>query len=76
MINKASIVIKASNLSLRRGTKSLLENTDFTIHPGERVGIIGKNGAGKSTLFALFNGQLEPSTGDLQMPARWRLSNV
>lgn len=76
MINKASIVIKASNLSLRRGTKSLLENTDFTIHPSERVGIIGKNGAGKSTLFALFNGQLEPSTGDLQMPDRWRLSNV
>ncbi|MFA7624390.1 MAG: ATP-binding cassette domain-containing protein, partial [Pusillimonas sp.] len=45
-------MIRASSITLRRGTKVLLDNTDFVINPGERVGIVGKNGAGKSTLFA------------------------
>ena len=33
-------MIRASGLNLRRGTKTLLNNCDFVIHPGERVGIV------------------------------------
>ncbi|HUG57329.1 MAG TPA: ATP-binding cassette domain-containing protein, partial [Candidimonas sp.] len=52
-------MIRATGLTLRRGPKVLLENTDFVVNPGERVGMVGKNGAGKSTLFALLQGRLD-----------------
>lgn len=42
-----------------------LENLDFTIYAGEKVGLIGSSGAGKSTLLSLLNGQLTPTTGTL-----------
>ncbi|TQU93176.1 ATP-binding cassette domain-containing protein, partial [Xanthomonas perforans] len=32
------------------GGPLLLEKTDLTIEPGERIALIGRNGAGKSTL--------------------------
>ncbi|NOL49061.1 ATP-binding cassette domain-containing protein [Pelistega europaea] len=69
-------MIRATGLSLRRGTKLLLEHTDFVIHPGERVGIVGKNGAGKSSLFALLLGEIDQDSGDLDIPAAWRISHV
>ncbi len=69
-------MIRASHLSLRRGTKVLLDNTDFVVHPGERVGIVGKNGAGKSSLFALILGEIDQDAGDLEIPASWRIAHV
>jgi ATP-binding cassette subfamily F protein 3 len=69
-------VIRASGLTLRRGTKVLLDGADFVINPGERVGIVGKNGAGKSTLFALMQGKLDADAGSLDMPSSWRTASV
>ena len=69
-------MIRATGLTLRRGTKVLLEDTDFTVNPGERVGIVGKNGAGKSTLFALLQGGLDPDAGNIDIPASWRIASV
>ncbi|MGE4337727.1 MAG: ABC-F family ATP-binding cassette domain-containing protein [Pigmentiphaga sp.] len=69
-------MISASDLTLRRGTKVLLDKADFVIHPGERVGIVGKNGAGKSTLFALLTGELDADGGDLQIPPSWRIAAI
>ncbi|NYT82989.1 ATP-binding cassette domain-containing protein [Alcaligenaceae bacterium] len=69
-------MIRATGLTLRRGTKVLLDNTDFVVNPGERVGIVGKNGAGKSTLFALLQGRLDADAGSLQIPASWRIASV
>nr|WP_167668898.1 ATP-binding cassette domain-containing protein [Allopusillimonas soli] len=63
-------------MTVRRGTKVLLEDADFIINPGERVGIVGKNGAGKTTLFALMQGRLDADAGTLDMPAGWRLASV
>jgi len=69
-------VIRGSGLTLRRGAKILLEGADLVVHPGERVGIVGKNGAGKSSLFALLTGDLELDAGDLNLPAGWRIATV
>jgi len=69
-------LISASDLTLRRGTKVLLDKADFVIHPGERVGIVGKNGAGKSTLFALLTGELDADAGQLQIPPSWRIAAI
>jgi branched-chain amino acid transport system ATP-binding protein len=40
-----------------------LTNINFTVSPGEIVGVIGPNGAGKTTLFNLITGVLAPSSG-------------
>lgn len=47
-----------------------LQEVNFSIAPGEVVGIVGRNGAGKSTLLQLVCGTLQPSTGGLQVRGR------
>ncbi|WP_308023286.1 ATP-binding cassette domain-containing protein, partial [Achromobacter insolitus] len=69
-------MIRATGLTLRRGTKVLLDGAEFVVHPGERVGIVGKNGAGKSSLFALLTGALDLDAGNLALPAGWRIASV
>ena len=63
------IVIK--NITLLRGTKVVLQQANATLHPGEKVGLIGRNGAGKSSLFSLLAGRLQPDAGDVEIPASW-----
>ena len=48
----------------------MLEEADFVVNPGERVGIVGKNGAGKSTLFALL--QARQLGGKRMSRAAWQ----
>ncbi len=67
-------MIRFSKLSLRRGTKTLFYDADFTIHPNERVGVIGSNGCGKSSLFSLIMQQLSADSGELQIPHDWRIA--
>ena len=45
------IVLK--NLTLRRGTRRVLDEASAVLNPGEKVGLVGRNGAGKSSLFVL-----------------------
>ena len=69
-------MISLQNVTLRRGAKVLLDGASITIHPGEKVGLVGRNGAGKSTLFALLNGSLHEDGGDFSRPASWRIAQV
>lgn len=48
----------------------VLKDINFTVQPGEAVGIIGINGAGKSTLLKLITGTTQPTTGSVQMTGR------
>jgi ATP-binding cassette subfamily F protein 3 len=65
-----------TQLSLRRGVKLVLDRTNLTIQPGEKVGLVGRNGAGKSSLFSLLTGRLHADAGDLAVPPRWRIAEV
>jgi len=69
-------MINLQNITLRRGSKVLLDKASATFQPGENVGLVGRNGAGKSTLFALLNGTLHEDGGDLQMPGHWQMAQV
>ncbi|MFJ4046763.1 ABC-F family ATP-binding cassette domain-containing protein [Microbacterium sp. NPDC089987] len=43
--------------------KTVLQDVEWRIAPGERTGILGVNGAGKSTLLGLVSGDVEPTSG-------------
>lgn len=51
------------NFSYNDRKKNILEDINFEIKKGSRVGIIGKSGEGKSTLLDLLMGLLEPKSG-------------
>lgn len=55
---------------VRHSLKWVLQDIDFTVNPGEAVGIIGINGAGKSTLLKMITGTVQPSTGSVCMTGR------
>jgi ATP-binding cassette, subfamily F, member 3 len=69
-------VIRISNLILARGTRRLLDGASLTVHPGQKIGIIGANGSGKTTLFALLRKELVADGGDAAMPAAWVVAHV
>ena len=69
-------MLQLRNLSLRRGPRLLLEGADLTVHPGQKLGLVGPNGCGKSSLFALIRGELHVDTGDLSVPATWEIAHV
>lgn len=49
---------------------AILKNINFSLAPGEAVGIVGQNGAGKSTLLKMITGTLKPSTGSIHVDGR------
>ena len=53
-----------TNLTLKRGLTTLLENANATINPGQKVGLVGKNGCGKSSLFALLKNEMSAEGGE------------
>jgi ATP-binding cassette, subfamily F, member 3 len=69
-------MITLRNITLRRGTKVVLQGANVTLQPGEKVGLIGRNGAGKSSLFSLLTDRLHADAGDVEIPPRWRVGEV
>ena len=45
------------------GAVRALDGADFSLFPGECVGVVGHNGAGKSTLMHVLNGGVAPDRG-------------
>ena len=54
----------------RHHLKWVMESVNFTVTPGEAVGIIGINGAGKSTLLKMITGTTKPTTGSVHITGR------
>lgn len=57
------------------GRKAVLNGLDFSVAPGEKVGILGRNGAGKTTLIKLIGGVEMPTSGRIErgMTISWPL---
>ncbi len=69
-------MISLTALTLRRGTRTLLEDATLTLHGGWHVGLVGRNGTGKSTLFAAILGQLPPDKGNVSVLKNLAIATV
>jgi iron complex transport system ATP-binding protein len=56
-------VLQFVDVSVRRGTKTLLDSITWTVEEDERWAVLGPNGAGKSTLMNIAAASLHPSSG-------------
>lgn len=61
------------SFSYSRQTPNVLENVNLVMHPGDRVGLVGKNGQGKSTLIKLLMGHIKPSKGTVETHTRLKI---
>lgn len=55
---------------IKPAKKQVLQDVDFSVSAGEKVGIIGSNGAGKSTLLKVICGILPPTEGSVRVRGR------
>ena len=57
------MLLTAEHLSINFGSRQLLQDVNFYLSEGDKVGIIGINGTGKSTFLKVLAGVLEPDAG-------------
>lgn len=64
--------IRLENVSYRYpgADKDTLTNVDLTLHPGEKLAVVGLNGAGKTTLIKLICGFLDPTEGRILLDGK------
>ena len=48
------------------GGPLVLDQLDFHLHAGDRIGLVAPNGSGKTTLFHIIMGLLKPLSGDVE----------
>lgn len=61
---------------VREGNRVVLDNINFRVEYGEKIGILGRNGAGKSTLIRLISEAEQPTRGKIirDMSISWPLA--
>lgn len=56
-------VLDLQDVTLRRGTTTILDQVSWTVRDGERWVVLGRNGAGKTSLLQVVAGRLHPTSG-------------
>ncbi len=59
-------MIIARDIFIEAGARPLIEEASFSIHAGDKIGLVGANGAGKTTLLRTLAGELEPEAGAIR----------
>lgn len=73
-------MIKLENVSkaypVKGGKRWVLDDINFSLNKGEKIGILGRNGAGKSTLVRLLGGVEKPTKGRIirDMTISWPIA--
>jgi ATPase subunit of ABC transporter with duplicated ATPase domains len=67
-------MINVNNVSLRYGKRVLFEDVNIKFTEGNCYGIIGANGAGKSTFLKILSGEIDPTSGRVEISKGMRMS--
>ncbi len=69
-------LLRAFDLTLSFGSRTLFSNLELVIEEGERVGLVGVNGCGKSTLMKVLTGEVKADTSTIQVQRGMRTSHL
>lgn len=67
-------MITVNNLSLQFGSRKLFSGVNIVFSPGNCYGIIGANGSGKSTFLKILSGELDSTSGEVDVAPGKRIS--
>ena len=59
------MLLSAEHLSINFGSRQLLDDVNFYLNEGDKVGVIGINGTGKSTFLKVLSSVTEPDGGTI-----------
>ena len=63
-------IIDARGVHTFYGASHILHGVDFSVRPGEAVGLLGRNGMGKTTLIRTLLGHVPPRRGEVEINGR------
>jgi len=63
-------LIDAKGLHTHYGASHILRGIDFTVAPGQTIGLMGRNGMGKTTLLKSLMGIVKPSGGSVHVKGK------
>jgi ATP-binding cassette subfamily F protein uup len=66
-------LVELNDVSIQLGEKKIVENLNFLIANGTRIGLVGPNGSGKTTILRLLTGELAPSSGAINKAGSLRI---
>ena len=69
-------MINVTNVSLRFSDRTLFEEVNLNFTPENCYGVIGANGAGKSTFLKILTGEIEPTTGTVDLAPDARIATL
>lgn len=64
-LDASPVVLSAASLSANIGERLLIDDQEFILREGERVGLVGRNGAGKSSLLRILAGRDHFYSGEI-----------
>ena len=66
-------LIEMSAVNYAYGENVIVEDLNFTLVVGTRMGLVGPNGSGKTTLLRLMRGDTEPQSGEIRRAESLRI---
>jgi len=60
-------MLTIKNLTKKFGHKTVVDDINININPGEIFSLVGPNGSGKTTIIKIIVGLLQPSTGEVKV---------
>ena len=64
------VVLSATGLSKRFGTRTAVDDVSFDVRAGQTIGIVGESGSGKSTVASILLGMRAPDAGDVTLDGK------
>ncbi|MGG3470509.1 ribosomal protection-like ABC-F family protein [Neobacillus pocheonensis] len=66
-------LLKVNGLDISFNLRKILDNIQFEIKNGDRIGLVGYNGTGKTTLANILTGKIPPDKGSMEASSDLRI---
>jgi len=67
-------VLITNGITMQYGSQPLFEDVSIKFGEGNRYGLIGANGCGKSTFMKILAGEIEPTSGNIELDNKERIA--